>query len=61
VDPAIVALLNERALREGTTAEELHRRILRDALMEPADSLRKALLSMPEGDESEDDLFSARS
>jgi len=57
VDPALVTLLKERARREGTTAEELHRRILREALMEPADSFRNALLAMPEGDDSEEDLF----
>jgi len=57
VDPALVALLEERARQENTTAEELHRRILREALMEPADSFRKALLAMPEGGDSEEDLF----
>ena len=57
VDPALIARLKERARREGTTAEELHRRILREALMEPADGFRKALLAMPEGDDSEEDLF----
>ena len=57
VDPALVELLKERARREGTTAEEVHRRILREALIVPTDSFRKALLAMPEGSDTEEELF----
>jgi plasmid stability protein len=37
LDPALVRRLHRRAAREGVPAQELHRRILAEALPEPAE------------------------
>ena len=58
LEPELVARLKELARREGVTSEDAHRRILREALIEPAGAFREVLLSIPAAtDVDEEDLF----
>lgn len=57
IDDSVVARLRRRAARRGVSAEEEHRRILRDALFPAAGgrgrTLKEYLLEMPpEGDDA---------
>jgi plasmid stability protein len=56
IESEVVRELKIRAARHGHSAEEEHRRILREALgpQEPAQSLKELLLSMPDVGEDRD-------
>lgn len=55
IEPDLVSRLKVRAAKEGHSAEEEHRRILRAALVEgPAEPLRDLLLAMPEAGSDRD-------
>ena len=63
IEPALVEHLKLRAAAEGVSAEELHRRLLRDALAPgatvaaPSASFSEFLLSFP-ADDAGDEPFS---
>ncbi len=56
IEGEVVSELKLRAARNGTSAEEEHRRILRDALTRPSDSpsLKDVLLDMPDVGDDQD-------
>ena len=58
LEPEVVRALKRRAAEEGTSVEEAHRRLLREALLrtQPRLSFKEALLRMP--DDGDDDAFS---
>jgi plasmid stability protein len=58
LEPEVVQALKRRAAEEGTSVEEAHRRLLREALLksQPRLSFKEALLGMP--DDGGDDIFS---
>ena len=60
LEPEIVQALKRRAAEEGTSVEEAHRRLLREALLSsrPRLSFKEALLRMP--DDGDDDVFSRK-
>ena len=53
----VIQALKQRAAREGTSVEETHRRLLREALLKdrPVMSFKEALLLMP--DDGDDAAF----
>jgi plasmid stability protein len=56
VEVEVVRALKLRAARNGTSAEEEHRRILREALARPTHtpSLRDVILEMPDAGDDKD-------
>jgi plasmid stability protein len=56
----VVQALKQRAAKEGTSMEEAHRRLLRQALLKdkPKLSFKEALLAMP--DDGDDALFTRK-
>ena len=56
IDSEVVRELKVRAARHGRSAEEEHRRILREALRpgDPVQSLKELLLAMPDVGEDRD-------
>jgi antitoxin FitA len=58
LEPEVVQALKRRAAEEGTSVEEAHRRLLREALLKtrPRLSFKEALLRMP--DDGDDGIFS---
>jgi plasmid stability protein len=58
LEPEVVQALKRRAAEEGTSVEEAHRRLLREALLksQPSLSFKEALLRMP--DDGDDKIFS---
>ncbi|MBV8481870.1 MAG: DNA-binding protein [Verrucomicrobia bacterium] len=60
LEPEVVQALKKRAAEEGTSVEEAHRRLLREALLKTAPKLsfKEALLRMP--DDGDDEVFSRK-
>ena len=60
LEPEVVHALKKRAAEEGTSVEEAHRRLLREALLKtgPRLSFKEALLRMP--DDGDDEVFSRK-
>ena len=60
LEPEVVQALKKRAAEEGTSVEEAHRRLLREALLKtgPRLSFKEALLRMP--DDGDDEVFSRK-
>jgi antitoxin FitA len=58
LEPEVVQALKRRAAEEGTSVEEAHRRLLREALLKtrPRLSFKEALLRMP--DDGDDEILS---
>lgn len=57
LEAGLIYRLKQRAAEHGVSAEEEHRRILRQALLEPEDDfpdLKAVLLAMPNAGEDED-------
>jgi antitoxin FitA len=55
LEEEVVRALRQRAVKEGTSVEEAHRRLLRSVLLsrKPNKSFKEALLEMPDdGDDS---------
>jgi plasmid stability protein len=65
LEDVIVRRLREEAAREGVSAEEAHRRLLRRTLLSDSDgrrmNLKEYLLSMPDFGDDEDFLPERRS
>lgn len=57
LEPELISRLKEMAHREGITAEEAHRRILREALMESQEDFKDLLLSIPKAEDDEEELL----
>lgn len=60
LEPEVVQALKRRAAEEGTSVEEAHRRLLRQALLrtQPRLSFKETLLRMP--DDGDDDVFARK-
>jgi antitoxin FitA len=60
LEPEVVQALKRRAAEEGTSVEEAHRRLLREALLKTWSrlSFKEALLRMP--DDGDDEVFSRK-
>jgi antitoxin FitA len=60
LEPEVVRALKRRAAEEGTSVEEAHRRLLREALLGTQSrlSFKEALLRMP--DDGDDGVFARK-
>jgi plasmid stability protein len=60
LEPEVVQALKRKAAAEGTSVEEAHRRLLREALLKtwPRLSFKEALLRMP--DDGDEEVFSRK-